>query len=169
HLPPDFGPHRGVAVYGSRVYLGTLNGTLLALDRETGQEIFDVPSLSPRITGAPLAARGRIVMGLSWVSRGAVQAFDADTGEHLWTWRAIPTPEEGGWWGEWTETLPGLPAYSLERDISQEKADSARLAETWREAGGSPPMTPTFDPELGLVFVATGGPDPTGFPPPFEP
>ncbi len=169
HLPPDFGPHRGVAVYGTRVYLGTLNGTLLALDRETGEEVFDVPTLSPQITGAPLAAQGRIVMGLSWVSRGAVQAFDAETGAHLWTWRAIPTPEEGGWWGEWTETLPGLPEYSLERDIDQEKTDSARLADTWQDGGASPPMTPTFDPETGLVFVATGGPDPTAFPPPFEP
>lgn len=169
HLPPDFGPNRGVAVYGSRVYMGTLNGTLLALDRDTGRQLFEAETLSPQITGAPLVAQGVVVVGLSWVARGAVQAFDADTGEELWTWRTIPSPEDGGWWGDWVETLPGRDDVSLNRDIAQEKADSARLAETWRSGGGSPPMTPTFDPELGLVFTATGGPDPTAFPPPAEP
>lgn len=169
HLPVTFGPHRGAAVYGDRVYLGTLNGTLLALDRETGRRAFEVETLSPRLTGAPLAARGRIIVGLSWVDRGAVQAFDAGTGEHLWTWHTIPSPEEGGWWGEWAETLPGRPEIGLGRDIAREKADSARLAETWRTGGGSAPMTPSFDPERGLVFVSVGGPDPTAFPPPHEP
>jgi len=169
HLPPNFGPHRGVAVYGDRVYLGTINGTLLALSRESGETVFEVQTLSPQITGAPLAANGRIVVGLSWVARGAVQAFDAETGALAWTWRSIPTPEEGGWWGDWAETVPGFDNVSLERDIAREKADSARLADTWRSGGGSPPMTPTFDPSLGLVYTATGGPDPTAFPPPSEP
>lgn len=169
HLPSGFGPNRGVAVYGDRVYMGTLNGTLLALERESGEEVFEVQTLSPQITGAPLAADGRIVMGLSWVARGAVQAFDAETGEEVWTWRSIPTPEDGGWWGDWVETLPGRDEIDLGRDIPQEKADSARLADSWRSAGGSSPMTPTFDPELGLVYTATGGPDPTAFPPPSEP
>jgi alcohol dehydrogenase (cytochrome c) len=169
HLPPNFGPNRGVAVYGDRVYMGTLNGTLLAVDRATGETVFEVETLSPRLTGAPLAARGLIMLGLSWVDRGAVQAFDAETGAHVWTWRSIPTPEEGGWWGEWVETLPGRDDISLGRDIAQERADSTRLAEGWMTGGGSAPMTPTFDEELGLLFVATGGPDPTAFPPPSEP
>ncbi len=169
HLPLDFGPNRGVAAYGDHVFLGTLNGTLLALDRETGEQRFEVETLSPRITQAPLVARGRIVVGLSWVERGAVQAFDVETGEHEWTWRSIPTPEEGGWWGEWQETLPGREDFELGRDIAQERADSARFADSWRSAGGNATMTPTFDPELGLVYVATGGPDPTAFPPPHEP
>ncbi len=169
HLPRDFGPNRGVAVYGDRVYMGTLNGTLLALDRRTGGRIFEVATLSPRITSAPLAAQGRIIVGLSWVARGAVQAFDAQTGKELWTWRAIPAPEEGGWWGKWTETLPGRPEVSLGRDIAQEKADSARFTDAWKSGGGGAPMTPTFDPELRLLYISTGHPDPAGFPAPSEP
>ena len=169
HLPHDFGPHRGVAVYGTRVYLGTLNGTLLALERNTGERVFEVQTDSPRITGAPLAARGRIIVGLSWVERGAVQAFDAQSGAPLWTWHTIPSPAEGGWWGDWVERLPGREEIDLGRDIAQEKADQARLAETWRTGGGSAPMTPTFDHARGLVYVSIGGPDPHGFPPPAEP
>lgn len=169
HLPSDFGPNRGVAVYGDRVYVGTLNGTLLALDRRTGHKIFEVATLSPRLTSAPLAARGRIIVGLSWVARGAIQAFNAQTGKELWTWWAIPSPENGGWWGTWTDTLPGFPHVSLGRDIAREKADSARLTDSWKSGGGGAPMTPTFDPESGLLYTSTGHPDPAGFPPPSEP
>lgn len=164
HLPSDFGPNRGVAVYGDRVYVGTLNGTLLALDRRTGHKIFEVATLSPRLTSAPLAARGRIIVGLSWVARGAIQAFNAQTGKELWTWWAIPSPENGGWWGTWTDTLPGFPHVSLGRDIAREKADSARLTDSWKSGGGGAPMTPTFDPESGLLYTSTGHPDPAGFP-----
>lgn len=169
HLPTHFGPNRGVALYGSRVYLGTLNGTLLALDRKTGKQVFEVQTLSPRLTGAPLAARGRIIQGLSWIDRGAVQAFDAETGALIWTWHTIPSPAEGGWWGDWVETLPGRPAISLGRNIAEEKRNRSRLADGWKTGGGSAPMTPTFDAATGLVYVSTGGPDPTAFPPPAEP
>lgn len=169
HLPESFGPHRGVAVYGERVYLGTLRGTLLALERRSGEVAWEVATGAPRLSGAPLAADGKIVIGLSWLDRGQVRAFDAETGAALWTWHTIPSPEEGGWWGEWTETLPGIPEIGLGREIARERADSARLAERWRRGGGSAPMTPAFDPALGLLFVSVGGPAPHGFPPPEEP
>ena len=169
HLPAHFGPNRGVAVYGDRVYMGTLNGRLLALERSTGKTVFDVKTLSPRLTGAPVAVQDRIIQGISFVDRGAVQAFDAETGALAWTWWAIPAPEEGGWWGEWLETLPGRPEISLGRDIAWEKANQARLAEGWKTGGASAPMTPTVDAERGLAYVSTGGPDPTAFPPPSEP
>lgn len=169
HLPTHFGPNRGVAVYGDRVYTGTLNGRLRALERSTGRTVFEVKTLSPRLTGAPVAVQGHIIEGLSFVDRGAVQAFDADTGALAWTWYAIPAPEDGGWWGEWIETLPGRPEISLDRDIPWEKANQARLADGWKTGGASAPMTPTVDAERGLAYVSTGGPDPTAFPPPSEP
>jgi len=169
HLPIGFGPNRGVAAYGDRVYVGTLNGTLLALARQSGERVFEVQTLSPRLTGAPLAARGRIIQGLSWLARGAVQAYDADSGRLLWTWYTVPSPAEGGWWGEWIERLPGREHIDLNRNIAQEKANLARLADTWKAGGAAAPMTPTFDPVRGLVYVSMGGPDPHGFPPPAEP
>jgi alcohol dehydrogenase (cytochrome c) len=168
HLPTDFGPNRGVAVYGDRVYVATLNGTLLALERETGKRAFEVRTLAPRLTGAPLAARGRIIVGLSWLERGAVQAFDAGTGALVWTWYTIPSPEEGGWEGDWVETLRGRDI-SLDRNIAEEKANQPRFANSWKTGGAAAPMTPTFDGARGLVYVSTGGPDPHGFPPPATP
>ncbi len=168
HLPTNFGPNRGVAAYGSRVYVATLNGTLLALDRATGARAFEVKTLSPRLSGAPLAARGRIVVGLSWLGRGAVQAFDAESGKLVWTWYTIPSPEEGGWWGDWVEKLPGRDI-SLDRNIAEEKANQVRFADAWKNGGAAAPMTPTFDGARGLVYVSTGGPDPHGFPPPATP
>jgi len=169
HLPSTFGPSRGVAAYGERVYLGTLNGTILALDRRTGARVFEVRTLAPRLTGAPLAARGVVVQGLSWLERGAVQGFDAESGKLLWTWYTIPSPDEGGWWGTWQERLPGRDDISLDRDITQEKANQQRLAGTWKVGGAAAPMTPTYDPERGLIYVSIGGPDPHGFPPGTEP
>lgn len=169
HLPRHFGPNRGVALYGTRVYVGTQNGTLLALERATGAKVFEVQTPSPRLTGAPVAVKGLIIQGLSFVDRGAVQAYDAATGALRWTWHAIPSPEDGGWWGDWVETLPGRPEISLGRNIAEEKANRARLADGWKTGGASAPMTPTVDLARGLVYVTTGGPDPTAFPPPSEP
>lgn len=168
HLPTDFGPSRGVAVYGSRVYVTTLNGTLLALERETGGRVFEVRTLAPRLSGAPLAARGRIVVGLSWLERGAVQAFDAESGKLAWTWYTIPSPDEGGWLGDWVEKVPGTDI-SLERNIAEEKAHQGTFADAWKTGGAASPMTPSFDGALGLVYVSMGGPDPHGFPPPSIP
>ncbi len=169
HLPTHFGPNRGVAVCGDKVYVGTLNGKLRAIERSSGKTVFEVDTLSPRLTGAPVAAPGKIIQGLSFVDRGAVQAFDAGTGALAWTWYAIPSPEDGGWWGEWIEGLPGRPEISLGRDIAWEKANQTRLADGWKTGGASAPMTPTVDAERGLAYVSTGGPDPTAFPPPAEP
>lgn len=168
HLPRHFGPNRGVAVYGARVYAGTLNGTLLALDRATGARVFETKTASPRITGAPAAALGRIIQGISFVDRGMVQAFDATTGSLAWTWYSIPSPDEGGWWGDYVEKVPGSDI-SLGRDLAWERANRERLADGWKTGGASAPMTPTIDGARGLAFTSTGGPDPTAFPPPSEP
>ena len=169
HLPSHFGPNRGVALYGDRVYVGTLNGSILALERATGKTVFDVKTPSPRLTGAPVVVDGTLIQGISFVDRGAVQAYDAQSGALRWTWHAIPSPEEGGWWGDWVETLPGRPDIRLGRDIANEKKNQARLANGWKTGGASAPMTPTVDAARGLVYVSTGGPDPTAFPPPSEP
>lgn len=157
---------RGVAVHRGRVYLATLDARLVALDAATGEVEWEVRTAEPargyQHKQAPLAHGGRIYLGVSGGPlgiRGWVKAFDSATGRELWTWHSIPSPEGGGWWGEWRETLPGTSA-DLGRDIPRERADSARFADAWRRGGGAVWMTPTLDTLRGRLFVGVGNPAP---------
>jgi alcohol dehydrogenase (cytochrome c) len=155
--------NRGVAVYGDRVYLATLDARLIALDRATGKVAWDVRAADPAegysFTMAPLAADGMIIVGVSggeFGIRGFVDAYDPATGKRLWRFWTIPSPEEGGWYGQWSRTTPD--GETLPRDIAREKRDSARFADAWRKGGGSVYSTPAYDPDLRLLYVATGNP-----------
>lgn len=157
--------NRGVAVYAGRVYTGTLDGRLVALDARTGAKIWDVRIADNErgyaVDAAPVAADGKVIVGLSGAEygiRGRVSAYDAATGAEVWHFFTIPSPEEGGWWGKWSATDPfGVP---LHRDLVKERADSARYAETWRVGGGSVWQAPAIDAALGLVIFAVGNPSP---------
>jgi alcohol dehydrogenase (cytochrome c) len=155
--------NRGVAVYGDRVYLATLDTRVIALDRRTGKVAWDVRAAAPAdgysFTMAPLAADGKIIVGVSggeFGIRGFVDAYDPATGKRLWRFWTIPSPEQGGWYGHWSRTTPD--GELLPRDIPQEKRDSARFAEAWRKGGASVYSTPAYDPDLRLLYVATGNP-----------
>lgn len=163
--------HRGVAVHGGRVLVGTLDARLVALDTATGERAWERRTADASAgyahKQAPLAWEGRVYLGASaspFGIRGRVQALDAATGREVWTWHAIPSPEEGGWWGAWTDTLPGTDR-PLPRDLAAERRDSARHADAWRTGGAAVWMTPTLDPARGLLFVGTSNPAPelTGF------
>jgi alcohol dehydrogenase (cytochrome c) len=155
--------NRGVAVYGDRVFLATLDARIIALDRRTGKPAWDVQAAAPAegysFTMAPLAADGKIIVGSSggeFGIRGFVDAYDPATGRRLWRFWTIPSPEQGGWYGSWSRSTPdGEP---LPRDIGQEKRDSARFADAWRKGGGSVYSTPAYDPALRLLYVGTGNP-----------
>jgi PQQ-dependent dehydrogenase (methanol/ethanol family) len=157
---------RGVAVHRGRVYVGTVDARLVALDAATGEVEWEVRTADPargyQHKQAPLASGGRVYTGVSGGPlgiRGWVKAFDARTGDELWTWHSIPSPAEGGWWGEWRETLPGT-SVGLGRDIARERADSARFADAWRRGGGAVWMTPTLDTIRDLLLVGVGNPAP---------
>jgi PQQ-dependent dehydrogenase (methanol/ethanol family) len=155
--------NRGVAVYGDRVFFATVDARVIALDRRTGKLAWDVkagvPAEGYSFTMAPLAADGKIIVGSSggeFGIRGFVDAYDPATGKRLWRFWTVPSPEQGGWWGRWSQTTPdGEP---LPRDIAQEKRDSARFADAWRKGGAPVYSTPAYDPDLGLLYVATGNP-----------
>jgi PQQ-dependent dehydrogenase (methanol/ethanol family) len=157
--------NRGVAVYGQRVYMGTLDGRLIALDAANGAKLWDVRVADNErgyaIDAAPVAADGRVIVGLSGAEygiRGRVTAFDAATGAEIWRFYTIPSPAEGGWWGKWSATDPfGAP---LHRDLAQERADSAKYADAWEVGGGSMWQAPAVDRDLGLVIFAVGNPSP---------
>ena len=139
---PCCGPvNRGVALAHGAVYLGTLDSRLIALDATTGTVRWEVVNSDPdsgySITMAPVVVGERVIVGTSggeFPTRGSVTAYDARTGARLWRWYAIPSPEEGGWWGKWAPNAP--TGESLGRDIRKERADSSRYPDSWKTGGG---------------------------------
>jgi alcohol dehydrogenase (cytochrome c) len=157
--------NRGVAIYADKLYLATIDARVIALDRSDGSVVWNVAAAEPEkgysFTMAPLAADGKIIVGASggeFGIRGFVDAYDPATGKRIWRFWTIPSPEQGGWYGRWSQTAPdGEP---LPRNIAQEKRDSARYADAWQKGGGAVWSTPAYDPGLGLLIVATGNPYP---------
>lgn len=133
--------NRGVAVLDDRVFMGTLDARLIALDRINGQplwntEVADV-NLAYSVTMAPLVVKDKIIVGVGggeYGIRGYVAAFDAETGEQAWKTYTIPGPGELGhdsWEGD-----------------------------DWEHGGASVWITGSFDPELNLTYWGVGNPGP---------
>jgi len=139
--------NRGVAVYEGKVYVGTLDGRLIALDAETGQEVWSTqtfPTDKPyTITGAPRAFKGLVVIGNGGAEmgvRGFVSAYDADTGELVWRWY----------------TVPGNPADGFENE-AMEMAAKTWNGEWWKMGGGGTAWDSlVYDPETDLLFIGVG-------------
>jgi len=164
---PCCGPvNRGVAVAHGLVFVGTLDSRLIALDADRGSVKWEVlnndPDSAYSITMAPYVVGNRVIVGNSggeFATRGNVTAYDVLTGKRLWRWYAIPSPEEGGWWGRWTATEP--TGRTLHRDLEGERADSARFADSWKIGGGPVWTHFAHDIESGLLYVTVGNPAPS--------
>ena len=157
--------NRGAALAGDLVLMGTLDARLVALDAGTGAVRWEVEDSDPdsayAITMAPLVVGGSVIVGASgaeYATRGRLTAYDVRTGQRLWRFHTVPSPDEGGWWGRWSDTTSG--GDRLGRDIAQERSDSARYADAWRTGGGTVWTTPAYDAELGLIYFGTGNPVP---------
>ena len=157
--------NRGVALYHDLVYVSTLDDHLLALDSRTGSLVWDAQTADPdssySMTSAPLAVDSMIIVGVSGSEfgiRGHVDAYNALTGALVWRFHTIPSPQEGGWWGHWSQTTPD--GDHLARDLEREHRDSARYANAWKLGGGGVWNTPSFDPALGLIYFGVGNPAP---------
>jgi quinohemoprotein ethanol dehydrogenase len=143
--------NRGVALWQGRVYVGTLDGRLVALDARSGSVVFDVNTIDRdqpyTITGAPRVAKGKILIGnggAEYGVRGYVSAYDADTGEMAWRFY----------------TVPGDPAKPVEH---AEMTDAAATwnGEWWKLGGGGTVWdSMAYDPELDLVYIGTGNGSP---------
>ena len=161
--------NRGVALAGGKVFFGTLDGHVVALNAHTGQQVWDTQIASAdsgySITPAPLIVGQTVVVGVSggeYGIRGHVDALNIDTGKPVWRWYSIPAPGEdpvapNGWWGVWA---PKAEEADLHRDIAREKADSATHADAWKQGGGGVWMTPAYDKDLNLLFLTVGNPSP---------
>jgi PQQ-dependent dehydrogenase (methanol/ethanol family) len=143
--------NRGVALYEGRVYFGTLDGRLQALDATTGALLWSVLTVDQTkpysITMAPRVVKGQVIIGnggAEYGVRGYVSAYDAATG-HL-RWRFY--------------TVPGDPAKPFESAALEEAAKT--WSGTWWTVGGGGTVWDAlaFDPELDLLYVGTGNGSP---------
>lgn len=135
------GPNRGVAVYGNRVYMGTPDAVLVALDARNGSLVWETKIAEASegywSPGAPMVIKDKVIVGIAPSDHGLnghLDAYDAATGERLWRWRSIPGPGEPN-----HDTWAG---------------------DSWKTGGGGTWLTGSYDPGLNLLFWGTGNPAP---------
>jgi quinohemoprotein ethanol dehydrogenase len=139
--------NRGVALYHGKVFLGTLDGRLIALDAKSGTPVWSVVTTDQTkpyaITGAPRIAKGMVLIGNAGAEfgvRGYVSAYDAETGKMVWR----------------TYTVPGDPARGFESKALEDAAKTWN-GKWWTAGGGGTPWDSiVYDPELDLVYLGTG-------------
>ena len=139
--------NRGAALWGDSVYVGTIDGHLVRINKETGEILWSIDTREDNvhysITGAPRAVKGMIIIGNGGAelgARGYVSAYKADTGELVWRF--------------WT--VPGDPSEPVEHP-ALEAAIPTWTGEWWKYGGGGTVWDAlAYDPELNLLYVGTG-------------
>ncbi|MGA1461993.1 MAG: PQQ-dependent dehydrogenase, methanol/ethanol family [Steroidobacteraceae bacterium] len=142
-----WGP-RGLAVWKDKVYVGTTDGRLIALDAATGKQAWSVLTVTPEdsltLTGPPRVFGGLVVIGNAgseWGAvRGYVTAYDAETGAQRWRFY----------------TVPGNPADGFE-DEAMEMAAKTWTGEWWKLGGGGTVWHAiTYDQKYNRLYIGTG-------------
>ena len=135
--------NRGLAILGDTLFMGTIDGHLIAIDARVGRPVWDValskPELGYSLTVAPLVIKHKVLVGPAggeYGIRGFIAAFDAKTGKEVWRFNTVPGPGEVG-----HETWPPN-------------------SDAWEHGGGSIWVTGSYDPDLNLVYFGTGNPGP---------
>jgi len=132
---------RGVALGDGKVYTPILDGRLVALDQKNGKVVWETTvgewEKGYTTTSAPLYFDGKVYQGVAggeYGIRGYLAAYDAENGEEIWKTHTVAGPDETGG-DSWAD-------------------------ETWKTGGAPIWQTPALDPELGMVYVATGNASP---------
>ncbi len=148
--------NRGVALYGDKVYVGTLDGRLVALNQADGSIAWSKLAVPDQnnytITGAPRAAKGLILIGsggAEYKARGYLAAYDWATGKEVWRFN----------------TVPGNPADGFDKDgvnaSAMEAAAKTWGGEWWKLGGGGTVWDSiVYDPQTNLVLFGTGNAEP---------
>ncbi len=135
--------NRGFGILGDLLYMSTLDGHLLAMDRKTGAIVWDAVlgdyKAAYASTAAPLVIKDKVLIGMGggeYGVRGFIDAYDAKTGKRVWRFYTIPAPGEPG-----SETWPA-------------KGDA------WKNGGGATWQIGSYDPDMNLVVWGTGNAGP---------
>jgi alcohol dehydrogenase (cytochrome c) len=133
--------NRGVAIHQDRLFMGTIDGHMVAVDAKTGKLLWDKTVVRPEagyaFASAPLVVKDKVIMGPAggeFGIRGFLAAFDVATGNEAWRFNLVPGPGEPGF-----ETWQG---------------------DSWKTGGASIWLTGSYDPELNLTYWGVGNPGP---------
>ena len=137
----------GVAVWNGKVYVGTGDCRLIAVDAASGQKLWEAMVCEPTqtgITGAPHVARGKVFIGYNGSDdgvRGSVGAYDAETGKEVWRF--------------WT--VPGDPSKGYETKALEMAAKTWTGKDSWKIGGGDAWNAITYDPVTNYLIFGTAG------------
>lgn len=144
--------NRGAAAWNGKIYVGTIDGRLVAIDAKSGEKVWETLTIDRSrpysITGAPRIANGKVIIGnggAEYGVRGYVTAYDAETGDQLWRFY----------------TVPGNPADPPESPAMAMALKTWNGGEWWKVGGGGTTWdSMAFDPELNLFYIGVGNASP---------
>jgi PQQ-dependent dehydrogenase (methanol/ethanol family) len=156
------GPNnRGVAVSGDRVFMGTLDAKLVALDAKSGKLLWETQIANPEKgyseTMAPTVVNDKVLIGTNggeYGVRGFVKAFDSASGKLLWTFHTTPEKSVGVW------ATHDATGRDMLRDIPAEKAALKKLGDPYKTLGGGVWQNPAVDLETNRIYFVAGNPSP---------
>ncbi|WP_309087327.1 PQQ-dependent dehydrogenase, methanol/ethanol family [Phenylobacterium sp.] len=148
--------NRGVALWKGKVYVGTIDGRLIALDAKTGQQVWSVQTTDTSkpytITGAPRVVKDKVLIGnggAEYGVRGYITAYDAATGKQAWRFYTVPNPK-------------GAPDGAASDKVMAETVNATWSDGAWKQTGGGGTAwdSMAYDPELDLVYFGIGNGNP---------
>jgi alcohol dehydrogenase (cytochrome c) len=133
--------NRGLAILGDTLYMGTIDGRLIAIDARSGRPAWNIevgdPKLGYSITHAPLVIKDKVLVGVAggeYGIRGFIAAYDAKSGKEVWKFYTVAGPDDPG-----GKTWAG---------------------DSWKNGGSPAWLTGSYDPSTNLTFWGTGNPGP---------
>ena len=166
---------RGLAYANGTIFAGNQDATVTALDAETGKKKWEVLAVAKEdnpagiygYNSAPVIAGNNIVIGTTGgesATRHHLTAFDQKTGKKVWRWYSVPAPDGSdpvapdGWWKFSDTTVYGVKLPY--RDIEQEKMLKDIFPNAWKTGAGAMWTPVVYDPELNLIYISVGNPNP---------
>ena len=147
--------NRGVAIWEGKIFFGTLDGRLIALDAKTGSLLWEKMTVDDSkpysITGAPRIIKDKVIIGNGGADfgvRGYVSAYDTNSGDMAWRFY----------------TVPGNPDDGFENPAMEMASETWKGAKWWEFGGGGTVWdSMAYDPDLDLLYIGTGNASPWNY------
>lgn len=156
------GPNnRGVQVYGDKVYMGTLDAKMVALNAQTGEKVWEVELADPELgyseTMSPTIVDNMVLIGTNggeYGIRGFVKALDTETGEEIWNFHTTAEDSRGVW------ATHDPTGGDMLRDIEAEKKAYEELGDPYKTLGGGVWQNMAVDKSTDTAYFVVGNPSP---------